>query len=223
MPRDLKVRVTLPYRSGFATDVAINTFSFHDPGGGTLSDLADAVRDFYNVVPSVGPAPASVSSYLASTVSRQVDSARIDIYDRAAPPNSDPEYTQLWEPDAPAGGSDLPAEVAVVLSFQRTGGVTPTERRRWRGRVFIGPLRNHAFLTDPASGLVYVDGSFQSNLLNSAAEQLGADALTDGFIWQVWSEADNDGETINEVFINNAPDTMRSRGPRATSRQSIPV
>lgn len=218
MPSSIvKAKVTLPFSSGLATDVAVNTLWFEQTAAHTLSDLAQDIINFYIVQP-VGPLnPNRLSNYLASYVSRAANAARVDLYDGLAGPPNPPLYTQSFTlPAAVVGAHDLPSEVAATLTFD--GGPPVTHRNR--GRIFLGSLNDTTIEPGP-NGLLYLHVSFRENVLK-LAQDLAAAAAADDFDWIIHSAFI--GETVvTRASMDDAFDTIRSRGVKARGRTYVNV
>jgi len=117
---------------------------------------------------------------------------------------------------APPAGSGLPSEVSLVLSFQgiRQAGF-PQARRR--GRIYIGPLDTSGM--DDQRPLA----TFVTNLANAGATfKSNIQAITGGqHNWAIWSSVDQECVDVANGWVDNAWDTQRRRGLRATSRTTF--
>lgn len=133
-------------------------------------------------------------------------------------PAVEPNYpydTDFWNLGAAPAGSAFPDEVAVCLSFQggRQAGF-PQARRR--GRVYLGP-----FDATINAGNRPVAG-FLTAAANAATTMSTAiNAISAASEWVVWSEADQQGVTIVDGWLDNAFDTQRRRGVQANSRTTF--
>lgn len=103
-------------------------------------------------------------------------------------------------------GVQGPGEVALCLSYY-SGRNLP----RTRGRIYLGPLQGSITNT------VAPSSSPREAIMTMA--QAFKDAATAGnFTWVLHSIKDNDYLPITDVWCDNAWDTQRRRGAKATSR-----
>lgn len=134
---------------------------------------------------------------------------------------------------APAGSLSMPGEVAIALSFrgdvtgipeESADGLTRPAARR-RGRVYLGPLNNNALATEPVSGRPHVATPTQVQIASTAYT-----AALD--VWKagvrpvqhiVYSRASALVHQVVEVHVDDAFDTIRSRGEKPVNRSSYPV
>ena len=110
----------------------------------------------------------------------------------------------MWGP----GG--LPGEVAACLSYF-AGRNLP----RRRGRIFLGPLANNALLPT-ATGPV-VEPGFINTVVERAAGLITQSATAD-VRWHMLSTRDANAFRITGGWMDNAFDTLRGRGAKATER-----
>lgn len=127
---------------------------------------------------------------------------------------------------AAAVNPPLPPEVACCLSMaadpeevpEFAGATRPRARRR--ARVYLGPWTCVVGTTiNVAGGQVYVHNTLGTTILNYA------EALIDsirplGFSLACYSRSDNQMRAVTELHVDNAFDTVRSRGTAPTARQS---
>lgn len=119
------------------------------------------------------------------------------------------------------GAGSLPAEVALCVSY-RGGLVSGTPQARRRGRIFLGPL-NSAMALD-AVGDVRPHPLELTPILD--AFEVFAESAGSGFQLCVYSETNHIGGMsadasfvpVQEFWIDNAFDTVRSRGSAPTTR-----
>jgi hypothetical protein len=151
-------------------------------------------------------------------------------------PLGGPIATHLWNMTGPGGGTtNLPRECAVVLSLAAAhagvaedvpGGVPGPKgdthpAARYRGRIYLGPL-NLAAVTQAADSPV-VNVSMQvaatgaAYALNEAVNVLAGDTSS----WVVWSRKDHLLRSITGGWCDNAFDTQRRRGLKASSRMKF--
>lgn len=225
----VRATVTVPHDSGLPRDAIQNTFAFS--AAGTVDrdlaavEIATRLDGFYS----------DLNEFLSSQYTWA--SAQLKIVDMTDERPRLPYYDETMSvTEAGTTINDLPAEVAAVLSFegQRTSGVN---MRRRRGRVFVGPL---------AVGSAD-QHQIQSGLYNLIATSAGDNLLnyTPALVqWSVYSPATHhalpvgvplDPDFYPEIpdalpasftpvvkcWVDNAWDTQRRRGPRATTRTII--
>lgn len=127
-----RVQVTFEAASSLPADAMTNTLYFeHGIGIVAWDNLEDLVNDFYGF----DPASASfTANYATEAFSGEV---QIDVYNL-----DDPEpraVAHQWFTEfTPESAETLPAEVALVLSFQGDPESGEPQARR-RGRIYTGP------------------------------------------------------------------------------------
>lgn len=216
--RVIRVQAEIPFDSGQATDVAVNSWWFHqDPITGFPDDVDnvfDMVSNFYTVQApdAIAPLAQQYSSVcgneLILTAYNMEDSTpRVPILTR----------TVVFQ----AGAQGLPNEVALCMSFQ--GDPVSGERQaQRRGRVFLGPLDNKAATVTDAG----LPGSILMDIILRAGKQLILESNASGnWSWGVDSPTRRGNPALPESFtaiesgwVDNAFDTQRSRGPAPTVR-----
>lgn len=210
---EIMTQVRIPARSLIPADDIVNTFNFVGTADAvTMAPLArEMVRAFYNDLASLQTEP--VKNYLSGELNPSA--AQIKIYDHADPEPRVPLYdgTLGVTGPAPVGTGNLPAEVAIALSYlaEQESGV-PAGRRR--GRIYIGPLRSGASEGSSAT-TTRPAGSALTNISRAAAE-LASGPI--GCRWAVYSRRDEAFRQILNGYLDNAFDTQRRRGPDTTSR-----
>lgn len=219
-------KVTIPSDTGLPKDAVTNTWAFERPDGvaeGTaVASWLDALQNFY----------IDCKDNLSSAY--QWNSMTADTYDMAdTEPRVPVNSSSLSVGTLTTSAYDLPAEVAVVLSF-KAQPVSGDLSARKRGRVYIGPLQIVAGDNVDAGGIqAVIADSANTNILTSA------DNGTD-FIWSVYSRSEHFGKDVGEPILpadvpnnanlpqafsevwqlwsDNAWDTQRRRGISATAR-----
>lgn len=200
--------------SGISRDNISNTFHFHYSGvlspPPDIDNVLDMVEDLYCE-------PADVSSHglgwwINSTIKR---AARLQVYNLSDPVPRAPIAERDITLPGPGGGNKLPAEVALACSFQgdRVSGEAQARRR---GRIFLGPLN--------ASGTdMTIPGSTMIHSITKQFEGLH-DAAIGSLLWRwvVYSPTGDSWAEVRNGWVDNAWDTQRRRGPRATARTVWP-
>lgn len=226
----IEAMVVLAKTSGLPEDAVQNTFHFEWPGAPPISvdfdNLRDDIEGFYN---SVG-----LGNVMGYGLSRAANANLIKFYTLPAVPgpSGSPTATRTWTlVAATPGGSSLPDEVAMCMSFRGSyTGLVEEEadgdrpRSRTRNRVFLGPWTTFVeTLGTSAVGDQRVNAATRATIVAAAAAQLGAAAFADGWIWQTWSRTDWDGDEVEEVWVDDAFDTQRRRGVAPSTRSSAVV
>jgi hypothetical protein len=190
--------------SNLPEDRFVNTFAFRNDGvGNPAEDIADALRDFYGVAGA--PSTATVASFMCGAAMNTAP-LEVRVYDLGAPPPREP--TILTRAVVRPTGTDcFPAEAALALSYY--AGIN---QPRYRGRIFIGPLTESA--GNLVGGAIRPSPVLQNAMLDSAASALSRPDLT----WVLISQTDGVARVITDMWVDNAFDTIRKRGPEATSR-----
>lgn len=199
-------------------DLVVNTWHFITPGS-----VADAAAD---LTVNIDAFYTSIGSLLASSLT---GTGTIKYYDMEDPEPRSPVATGSVV--FTTANNSLPGEVALVLSFQGPL-VSGANQSRRRGRLFIGPLGTA--VAEASTGDVRPTASARNTLV-TAAEALMDDTSLPGLIWTVfspttagpapWSEGalEDAMTTVTNGWVNDAFDTMRSRGLRPSARTIFPV
>lgn len=218
---DLLIRAQMEASTGLPADRVINDFAFSDStaqSGAEITALFAMVSGFYRNTQVSG---ASLGSRLSNYINRGA-THELQAYRIVAGALGSPLQTEDWlGPTTAAGADGLPAECAAVLSFhanltgvlEESGATRPRARRR--GRLFIGPLGTTALTLSTAP--YYLNSTFLS-IMREAAVELYDAATAVSTPWAVWSRTDATVRPIVAGWTDNAPDTMRSRGPKANVR-----
>lgn len=210
----LRSIVTLPWTSGLAEDVTVNTFHFlttSSPATATELDQIDtSLQAVWNF--SSGVANDELRGYIGDLVSRVADACTIDHYDLDDPEPRVPIRTTTWTLGAADSASTAPPEVALCLSFQANPSSGIPQARR-RGRVYLGPWNTNVLSSTgrPTSGLqnaVAAAGNFLHDTLQGAVPVR----------WCVYSRVGDAMAEVTNGWCDNEWDTQRSRGRKATSR-----
>lgn len=227
---DTLVRTVMKGASGLAADNFINDFAFKfeagSPSSSDYANLFDAVDGFFN--DASYDTDHRVAYYISPEVPRTT-THRIDMYHITTGALGSPIFSDDWlGPTASTFGSTtgLPLEVAGVLSFtadltgilEESGATRPRARRR--GRLYIGPLNVNAILgnTPPYP----LTDQFQQTMRQAAINMHDA-ADADGWTWSVWSRTDAVLRPVVGGWTDNAPDTQRRRGFKASARVTYSV
>lgn len=222
--------VQFEHLSGLPVDRIINTFTFVTASAWTATDLDNietALKAFYNT--SAPPATSPVAWWMAPCLSRVVPmyfrhydiDGNLDGSPAGSPVRQGGSATVLGVAGQTSG---LPAEVSCALSFHSPYG-TDVEfgpgtrpRARDRGRVYIGPLGAGVLSSDATTKRSKIDVPVQQSIVY-AGQRLMTDAST---TWCVWSRKNASVSPVNGVWVDDAFDTQRKRGEKATTRIVLP-
>ena len=220
----VRAQVELAHDSGLPRDKTINTFHFNVPdlADATLNPVANELVQFYTEDNGASQANA-LMNYISTAVAD--GGHRVKFYDLGTP-GSPPEYEFpfdfLGRAPVGVGSGNAPGEVAVCLSFRNESIVAINPRRR-RGRIYFGPIRNGATnfadAAEPAPSAALV-----ADLL-VRADELRNDiaAMSPDHSWVIYSRAQAMTFDVERAWVDNAFDTQRRRGIRATSRTWSPA
>lgn len=203
---DYAVQVTIPYKTGVPADVTTNVWHFHTTvGEGDATQIGAFLSTIYT---AFIPYASSVLDFTKTGVKG---------YDLADPEPRSP----AWSGTSDLGdGNDtnpiLPEEVAACLSFRANleSGQPPARRR---GRIYLGPLSTDVMADIGRSVLT---GTFMDDML-AAYEAAWAELTDAGLSHSVWSPTDGVGRPVVSAWMDNAFDTQRRRGVRATVRTTV--
>ncbi len=217
-----EVNVVLQGTSGLPGDQYVNTFhvesllDFSD-----LSTIAPAIRDFYNVA---GPTGTKVAGWISGRASRVANASKIKIYNLVDLKPRTPKIDFAWTLEPANVVPNLPEEVALCLSYRgEPQSGSPAARRR--GRIYLGPLNRDSALATAGNEDRPKTSEFVSLL--GAAQRLQTALKAAQWQWVVYSRVGPTGPVdpsrttpISYAWIDNAFDTQRRRGQKATTRTS---
>lgn len=192
-------------------------------------DLADALgasfSGFYN----------TMAPFIGSQISRGTDAHIVEF---AALSTGQPGVGD--DTAAPAGwfhpftlsgvnaGTNLPSEVAACLSWRAAGALNVNEegpggtrpRARKRGRTYVGPLTTASMTTIIGSNIPIFNQGFCEALVEAGIDLLNDLAFGDDTaLLCVYSPTSGQYQLINHAHVDNAPDTIRSRGEVSNFRE----
>lgn len=204
---DYLVKVTIPNKSAIPDDSFVNTWTFStqslsEPASSDV--IGQGLLAFYN----------EITTFYSSVADLQ--NTQVQIYALADPEPRTPISEGILPVNAAAGGTLLPNEVALCLSFHALYVSGESQARR-RGRLYLGPLNTGATTTTDAPS-----GPMASPLFIDALEDATAalqTALTANGSHCVYSRADNACRPVDKYFVQNDMDTQRRRGPAPTVRR----
>lgn len=215
----LRAQVRIQNASTLPEDVVVNTFHFRSTAGAPATDATTADTHLTTLYQGM--------QEFASPALGDFD---VTIYNLVDPEPRTPMGTNPHTWDT-SGGTAMPNEVAVCASFHAspTSGVALGRRR---GRIYLGPFNTGVMSTGTFGGIVNAD--FLDDMQN-LWDQFFDNTSSGSCIWSVfspttagsppWSESELMASSFPVVggHIDNAFDTMRSRGIGATDRREFPV
>jgi hypothetical protein len=203
--------------TGLPEDVIVNTFCFRNDLGsvlpGTPEDRAStAVVNFFKeaTTPSGALAGAAAGSIIG-IMPNNVTSWSQKVYDLGAPPGgrAPVSYDLTSQMPPRSSAARLPHEVAVCLSLQ-----TPVIGRRGRGRLFLGPFVNAVGENKP--GGLAVTEAWRKRFAHQASVLAAGNGVE--MQWAIWSTTRSQFENVVGAYVDDAFDTQRRRGTKATVR-----
>ena len=197
-----RCQFTAPMVSGIPADVSTNTWHFNGADYTAVTPGITLALSFYSSIVSLYPA----------TVAQNV--WRLKVYNLDDPTPRAPIVDTTFNLTTAPTGDPLPHECAMVLSWQaaRQSGQSQASRRN---RIYIGPLDKT---------LVGTNGLFTTTatdtLRDAAQVILTASDAAAGWSWVVNSSNGGPFE-IDNGWVDNAVDTQRRRGVKATLRDTF--
>jgi hypothetical protein len=218
----IRAQVVLPRKGLLAEDDVVNTFHFEDDSGfatdGGISvngpGLITRIGTFYTTLGAT-----VFSALLAGT-------GEVTLYDMADAKPRAPRLTGTFTFATSAAAG--PAEVALCLSFAAATASGDTAARR-RGRVYLGPVASGMFQQLAGASDVRPQTTTLDTIVNAAktmatggsgAFRLAVFSPTTAGLDETLDAAWND---VTRLWVDNAFDTMRSRGAQRTIRRQVLV
>lgn len=202
--------VTMPYFTGLAADVMVNTWHFNWVGVGTpdsddFEALAIGLENEYSELysdPGTGPAAPWI----------EWDQARFTVYDLTDPPPRVPVYDDIHAIGAQidSDGTSFPMEAACVLSY-RADYLPGINRQRQRGRIYLGGFSSER--VDQGTTTTFPRWDATQMAVVGAMGVNVVDLSSAGWQWVVYSRAGG-GITFPVVagWVDAEIDTQRRRG-----------
>lgn len=204
-------QIAIPYYTGNADDVIVNTFHFEwgggsPPVGSDYLALQTDIRNFYQAAYT-----GIAGTGLAFVPWVNLLNVRTTIYDLDDTPPRVPVYDNYAAiTSTPTANSSMPLEAAMVVSY-RANYASGIPRARQRGRIYLGGFSANGMTAGTSS----VFPQFSANQLatvGSAAANFRTAALADDWIWVVYSRAGNQSYPIVAGWVDAEIDTQRRRG-----------
>lgn len=227
--RNLLVTVEFPdVLTGLPADSVFNTWHFFEKDGDGTDAIATALDNFYNNAASGSPHP--LAYYINGSRDRGAEKTLIRFYELPAAPGpiGSPIETAFVTLGAGSTHAALPSEVAAVMSFhsdltgvaESTGTTRPAMRHR--NRVYLGPLEADSIVTDDGSAAeIFLSSNFLETVTHNAANLFLYTGASGNSFWGQWSKADWTMRKVTGGYVDNAPDTQRRRGEKATARTAL--
>lgn len=203
------------YSSGLPTDVAVNTTYFL--ADTPISD-ADAVSAIGTAMEAFWFAANTTTPPMSDLIPVDWGTARYKVYDLSQAAPRLPIGDVVASSGGTGGGTQLPAEVAATLSFYSTGAGP-----RNLGRFYVGPLVASA--VGPTANGVSIAATTRTRMTEAALKLI----VGDGVIWGTgsdfrWAQVSPSNAAAGPVlggWVDDSPDTIRSRGHEPTVRTTF--
>jgi hypothetical protein len=213
----IRVQVTIPRKDALPADAIVNTFHWFKVGAVNPATDGDAIIDALVDAWTVDHGDGFVLTTAYASYMKTED-AWIKMYDLADPEPRAPIRSEAL-PLTAAGSGELPAEVALCMSYAvapESGAVAA----RNRGRIYFGPF------SDSRDQIETNVDSRPANALRGALSSFGSvliAASTADLYWTVYSEVDATAQgPVTHGWVDNAWDTQRRRGAAANLRSTFP-
>lgn len=198
-------QVTLLSATGNTRDNQVNGFAAGQLAtltGSYADDWTAVIKDFYDDMRS------------GNALRGMADGPHlVKFYDIATPPPNYPVFERTFNLTATPGAVELPQEVALCISYANLLATTVPRRRR-RGRIYLSGW------TESANDAGRPITANVTSTLNAFTDYVTAFNALGDLEASIWSRTEATTYPIQEVHVDNEWDTMRSRGGRATARQS---
>ena len=216
----IRAQVSLDSDTSLPRDACQNTWHFWSTSVDPVDDAAsiqDALVDFYDTV------GVYFSVHLAGIWNAKYYNL-VDLEPRTPIATGAGSFS-------PAAGIALPNEVAACLSY-RAAGVSGASTKRRRGRIYLGPLG--VSTTAIGTGDSELTDDFMDDVADAALALISGLSSTNA-TWSIFSPTDAgaspwsagvllaSSHDVVAGYIDNAYDTVRSRGRGATNRRSWAV
>lgn len=240
-----RCQVRLKHQSGFPRDDVSNTFWMESAEGpnvfGKAEQAAEIVRDAYTVLHA--PGTSALANFISPVIVATGHEVRVAPIDKATGVDErgegqPPVHIEVFDfisRVSPTPGS--PSEVAMCMSFRNNASsATPPAQRR--GRVYIGPIEQASVQARAGSDIPEPIATL-ANAVRGAGIFLRDQTIDPSIDWVVYSRpfagraltervnkpplraiAARAGQTwpVTQVWTDNAFDTQRRRGERATAK-----
>lgn len=232
--------VTIPSLTGVPADSVNMQMAVDTTGpsvnGAEAAEVADIWRSVW--VDALPVALTAAGEFLSPTLSRVTNACEFSVYDitghEDGSPHGSPIVSVFGTIDGAGASTALPSEVAVVATLEAVGravaavetpdGADPGSaidrpKQRHTGRFFFGPCNSACIAI--VSSVARPSAGIQTHLMQMVEtfdDELRAATAT-GLAAGMWSRADAEVRRLEAVSVDNAFDTQRRRGEKATIRQ----
>jgi len=209
--------ITIPAVSGVQRDAVKFDFAFANPTGSLATNLPQL---FSHINPTWS---TSISAFFSPTLAHAAAGCLIQLYDITGhldgSATGKPPYEQDTFTLPGGGGSPLPSELSVVLSYHADYTGIPEHlpgerpRARYRGRLYLGPMATSALDSDSVS--------HRPRVAQNVRETIAAGAIYLSTLeptWAVWSRKDGQLRHITQGSVDDAWDIQRRRGEDPVTR-----
>jgi hypothetical protein len=195
--------------SQLAEDNFVNTWHFRKASGivTDYDNVKDMLVDFYSAVPA-GTGLAIKDFMCQSNLSGNFT---VKAYHLTDPLPRTPAYEFSDSIELPTEIA-MPTEVAAVMSFQAEPASGENQKRK-RNRVYIGP-----FATGICGEYGHITPDLVETMLFAGKALFNASEGSANWHWNVYSPTDDEAYEVYNGWVDNAYDTQRRRGTRATAR-----
>lgn len=207
--------------SGLPTDRFVTTWAFvrdqavTGDAGTQADEVAERLREFWLEPTDASP---NVAFYIpGSIVDLGLEIRCYDLGEAVTPPQE--RTPRIYEYEAIGMGGNnstpLPREVAVTLSFY-----AERNQPRLRGRVYLGPFTSSALTVEPDDARV---STSMRTAIVKAAHRLSSAGMGvgDRMQWGVLSQMDQEIRPVTHGWVDDAFDTIRSRGQDPLTRTTF--
>lgn len=201
-------QVILQPANGVSRDVQVNIFAVSEVNALSSIEAASwtaAIKAFYDACAAAGALKDR------ATADHRIKFLAAD----GSVPNY-PIYENAFSLANTPSGAEMPQEVALCVSYANTVASTIPRARR-RGRIYISGWSEAANTSGrPTSGVPLALATAYRNYA------VAANAIT-GITAGVWSRKNATVYPIQQCWVDNEWDTMRSRGGRSDSRSTLTI
>jgi len=216
----LRVQHTFQGFTGLPKDQFVNTFYFNtsgSAGSGDFDNVEAFIADFWQG-DNVGAA-LPLLDYMSGITDSA--GATVKIYDMADTPPREPvrETVVAYGNAGGAGASNLPAEVAICLSYN-ADPVSGIPIASLRGRIYLGPLNINAMTAVNSEQQARPNANVIAAMIEAATRMQFQANLVGDMAWMVYSQKLGTAHAIKHIWVDNEFDTQRRRGAVATFRST---
>lgn len=231
----IRATVILRKLTDIPEDAARNVWHFNtgpNPPGTYTTKVGEALEAFYDGISGgLGRSVQRNAGTLGSGPTVEMATVNFGTPGAGDDVVSELFATRIMGLTNPPSGTSLPSECAVALSFrgnvdglaEEEGNIRPKARRR--GRIFLGPVNTGITEEDGSTGELRVLAGWRTVMLNSYNALVnrlgGADSPNVQHV--VYSPTTGAMFPVVAAHVDDAFDTIRSRGEKALSRSETAV